>query len=162
MRLPVVLESLRPHPSPKFRSRRRTRYYKLKMNIIFCPLTSRIIGLPRVSGFPQDLLSIENRFLSNHEGNELKWFQLSQERSWVFLPYTSTPGSSTRQSFPCKVQGRGHLSSTTNYSRAIGGLCGDTKLPLESVLSTHSKSINSGSKQWHRRKESHWSQTAQL
>lgn len=26
----------------------------------------------QVNGFPQDLLTIENMFLSNHEGNELK------------------------------------------------------------------------------------------
>lgn len=33
----------------------------------------------QVSGFPPDLLTIENMFLANQEGNELKRFQLSQE-----------------------------------------------------------------------------------
>lgn len=101
--------------------------------------------IAQVNGFPQDLLTIENMFLSNQEGNELKWFQLSQERSWVFLLYTSASNSSTHQSPPHKVQGHGHLTSTGNYSQAIVGLYGDTKLPLKNILD--SQQVNQFSKE---------------
>lgn len=45
----------------------------------------------QVNGFPPDLLTTESMFLSNQERNELKRFQLSQERNWVFWLYISAP-----------------------------------------------------------------------
>ena len=47
----------------------------------------------QVNGFPPDLLTTESMLLPNLERNELKWFQLLQERNWVFWLYISAPNS---------------------------------------------------------------------
>lgn len=90
----------------------------------FLSINSMHYMIAQVNGFPQDLFTIENMFLPNQEGNELKWFQLSQERSGIFSPYTSASNDSAHQTFPHQVQGQGCLrrarnNTITHYCRSL-------------------------------------------
>lgn len=84
------------------------------MNIIFCPLTSRIIWLLRSMDSLKTCSLLQTCLCPTQE--EMNWndFNYHKKGPGFFLLYTSTPNRSTRRSSPCKVQGHRHLTATRN------------------------------------------------
>lgn len=84
------------------------------MNIIFCPLTSRIIWLLRSMDSLKTCSLLQTCLCPTQK--EMNWNDFNYHKKGLefSLLYTSTPNRSTRRSSPRKVQGHRHLTATRN------------------------------------------------
>lgn len=84
------------------------------MNIIFCPLTSRIIWLLRSMDSLKTCSLLQTCLCPTQK--EMNWNDFNYHKKGLefSLLYTSTPNRSTRRSSLRKVQGHRHLTATRN------------------------------------------------
>lgn len=142
---------------PKLRCYGKKCYYKLKMNIIFCPLTSCIIWLLRSMDSLQICSLLKACFCPTKK--EMNWNDFNYHKKGIESSDCIFQHP-TRQFSLHKVQGQRHLTSTRNYPWALSGMV-SSQNSLWRVL--HSQQVNQPSMEvMTQKKERHLSKTSSV